>query len=138
MLGNPKAPEMLRRLGVAGVRDVVAVLLAVARVDEARVGAGKAPLLTAPRRSHPPGSTFKVMAAAALDNCGSLGFVDPGYSRRVSNAGNPEAPETFGRSLVRAHLLADVAEDGVENGEAGIAVATKASRTPRGASGRRR
>jgi penicillin-binding protein A len=51
-----------------------------------------------------PGSTFKVVTATAALNShrytpGS-GFYDPGYceeyGQRVRNAGNPEAPETFG------------------------------------------
>ena len=53
---------------------------------------------------YPPGSTFKtVTAAAALDgNVYNLRspFYDPGYcteyGQKVSNAGNPEAPEAFG------------------------------------------
>jgi penicillin-binding protein A len=64
-----------------------------------------APLLNrATAGKYPPGSTFKmVTAAAALDTGrftpGST-FYDPGYceeyGKRVRNAGNPEAPETFG------------------------------------------
>jgi peptidoglycan glycosyltransferase len=53
---------------------------------------------------YPPGSTFKtVTAAAALDSgifTPDSRFYDPGYcteyGKRVSNAGNPEAPEAFG------------------------------------------
>jgi penicillin-binding protein A len=53
---------------------------------------------------YPPGSTFKtVTAAAALDSgvyTPESRFYDPGYcteyGQRVSNAGNPEAPEAFG------------------------------------------
>ena len=54
---------------------------------------------------YPPGSTFKIVtAAAALDSGAftpSRTFVDPGYcieyGQRVSNAGNPEiGPEIFG------------------------------------------
>jgi peptidoglycan glycosyltransferase len=53
---------------------------------------------------YPPGSTFKtVTAAAALDSgvyTPTSRFYDPGYcteyGKRVSNAGNPEAPEAFG------------------------------------------
>jgi len=53
---------------------------------------------------YPPGSTFKtVTAAAALDSgkfTPSSRFFDPGYcieyGQRVSNAGDPEAPERFG------------------------------------------
>ena len=52
-----------------------------------------------------PGSTFKVVTAAAALDTGryspSSTFVDPGYcieyGKKVRNAGNPEAPETFGR-----------------------------------------
>jgi penicillin-binding protein A len=51
-----------------------------------------------------PGSTFKIVtAAAALDTrrfTPDSRFYDPGYceeyGKRVRNAGNPEAPETFG------------------------------------------
>jgi penicillin-binding protein A len=53
---------------------------------------------------YPPGSTFKmVTAAAALDTkrfTPDSPFYDPGYceeyGKQVRNAGNPEAPETFG------------------------------------------
>jgi len=53
---------------------------------------------------YPPGSTFKIItAAAALDTkrfSPDSQFYDPGYceeyGKRVRNAGNPEAPETFG------------------------------------------
>jgi peptidoglycan glycosyltransferase len=51
-----------------------------------------------------PGSTFKVVTAAAALDSGAFKpdsrFIDPGYceeyGKRVSNAGNPESPETFG------------------------------------------
>jgi peptidoglycan glycosyltransferase len=51
-----------------------------------------------------PGSTFKIVTAAAALDTGRFTpdshFYDPGYceeyGQRVRNAGNPEAPETFG------------------------------------------
>jgi penicillin-binding protein A len=51
-----------------------------------------------------PGSTFKVVTATAALNSGKFtpnsGFDDPGYcieyGKQVRNAGNPEAPESFG------------------------------------------
>jgi penicillin-binding protein A len=54
---------------------------------------------------YPPGSTFKTVTAAAALDSGvykpDSSFYDPGYcmeyGKRVSNAGDPEAPERFGR-----------------------------------------
>jgi peptidoglycan glycosyltransferase len=64
-----------------------------------------APLLNrATAGSYPPGSAFKIVTASAALDTGRFTpdspFYDPGYceeyGKRVRNAGNPEAPETFG------------------------------------------
>jgi len=72
-----------------------------------------APLLDrATQGLYPPGSTFKVVTTVAALDTGAFrpdsSFVDPGYceeyGRRISNAGNPEAPETFGRLTLATAL----------------------------------
>jgi peptidoglycan glycosyltransferase len=64
-----------------------------------------APLLNrATAGKYQPGSTFKIVTASAALQSGRFtpesSFYDPGYceeyGKRVRNAGNPEAPETFG------------------------------------------
>jgi penicillin-binding protein A len=64
-----------------------------------------APLLNrATAGKYQPGSTFKIVTASAALQSGRFTpdstFYDPGYceeyGKRVRNAGNPEAPETFG------------------------------------------
>jgi penicillin-binding protein A len=59
-----------------------------------------------------PGSSFKVVTATAALNSGrftpSSAFYDPGYcveyGKQVRNAGNPEAPETFGNVTLATGL----------------------------------
>jgi peptidoglycan glycosyltransferase len=68
-------------------------------------GAQPSPLLNRPAAGlFTPGSTFKMVTAAAALDTGAFTpdsqFDDPGYcieyGQKVRNAGNPEAPETFG------------------------------------------
>ncbi len=72
-----------------------------------------APLLNrATQGLYPPGSTFKVVTTVAALDTGAFrpdsSFYDPGYceeyGKRISNAGNPEAPETFGRLTLATAL----------------------------------
>ena len=72
-----------------------------------------APLINrATQGLYPPGSTFKVLTTVAALDSGAYrpdsSFYDPGYceeyGKRISNAGNPEAPETFGRVTLATAL----------------------------------
>jgi len=80
--------------------------------SRSRACAGTSPLFNrATQGLYAPGSTFKVVTAAAALDSGiytpDSEFFDPGYcieyGKKVRNAGNPEAPEQFGHvSLVTA------------------------------------
>src|SRR6476469_2570340 len=122
---NPAAQALARRLRRGKCGAVVALEPATGRVlvmatnptynanlIEKRFGVATrtslpcgAPLLNrATVGKYPPGSTFKMVTAAAALDTGRFTpdspFYDPGYceeyGKRVRNAGNPEAPETFG------------------------------------------
>jgi len=122
---NPAAQALARRLLRGKCGAVVALEPATGRVlvmatnptynanlIEKRFGVATrtslpcgAPLLNrATVGKYPPGSTFKMVTAAAALDTGRFTpdspFYDPGYceeyGKQVRNAGNPEAPETFG------------------------------------------